>query len=102
VPGQECAREVDVQGLLQVDGDEIVEQGLGARGYGLVEKTGLALEALNGGDVGLSVGLGEGSTVLFVSKEIPVTRKEAIPTTLFGPLGWPCCTCQPDDASCEA
>jgi hypothetical protein len=47
---------MDVACLLQVDGDKVVEEGLGA---GEGKETGLGLETLDGGDVGSSVWLGE-------------------------------------------
>ena len=60
VPGEECAGKVDIEGLLEVDNDEIVEQGLGSGGGGAQERR-LGLEALNRSDVGFAVRRGEGT-----------------------------------------
>jgi hypothetical protein len=60
VPGEEGAREVDVHGLLEMDGDEVIEEGLRARS-GRAEEAGLCLKAFDGGDVGFAIGFGEGA-----------------------------------------
>lgn len=55
---------MNVACLLQVNGDKVVEEGLGAREG---EETRLGLEALDSGNIGSSVGLGEGSPGCSVS-----------------------------------
>ena len=64
VPGEEDAREVNVQGLHEVDGDKVVKEGDGAREGDGVEQTRLGAQTLDGGDIALALGLGEGSPFL--------------------------------------
>lgn len=52
---------MDVHGLHEMDGHEIVKQGLGAGGGGGAEQTGLRAEALHGRDVLLALFLGKSS-----------------------------------------